>query len=77
MNIVIDYMGKIPNKDLVEKMDDTKTLVKKRLQPLEKEIKDSVGILVLYSNGEFEFKETPANLIYKIRVLLNDFGIGL
>ena len=73
MKIVIDYMGQDPSPELIKKMELYKEAAENKLDPLSDMIKNSEGMLILKSDGTYLFESVPSNVVYKIRVLLNDF----
>lgn len=71
MKIVIDYGDDPnPNSEVIERMEANVVWAKQKLHPIMDEINSSEGILLLHTNNEYEVKETPVNLAYKIDQLL-------
>lgn len=71
MKIVIDYGDNAnPSAELVERMEANVVWAKEKLQPIIDEVNSSQGILILHTNNEYEVKETPLNVAYKIDQLL-------
>ncbi len=74
MNIYIDFASETPSAALQKRMNSLKLSVLERLSPIENEMKNSQGMLVLHIDGSFEVKETPYKLHVKIQELIGPFS---
>lgn len=66
MKFVIDYEGNDPSKESKEKLETIMAWIKEQLAPIMDELKNCDGIFILHLNEEYEVKDTPQNVWYKI-----------
>lgn len=70
MKIIIDYGIESPTVEMMQTMNETTEIVKKRLKPIEKEFEKSQGTFYLHVDRTYELTQVPYKVAMKIQELI-------